>query len=323
MNVHLIMVICMKTSISGLLLVGLCYFLVGSSYPIAQAAMNSIPTWIFTCITFLIATVFLVPISIKADHTNWFKLTKKDWFGLSILSLLGAVIYTVLLLYGMSSSSAVTASIITSIAPAMVLILSGFILKEKLTFAKSISIGLAIISVIVMTSPDGSSQQHSTILGITLLMLSTLSNALNIVLSKVLATTIKPLTLATGVCITGTIFSAPMAIHELNHYSISAINGKELVVMLYYGIFVWAIAYICFFKGINKVSAASAGMCAAIVPVASMIISSLFYDYHIKETDVIATIIIILSIMAAEANLKLFTKKETTPKFLSEMNMEE
>lgn len=294
----------MIQQLAGLLSVAMCFILVGSSYPIAQEAMNSIPTWTFTLITFIIGFLFLLPLSLKSEKTNWFAISKRDWLIVCVLSLLGAVLYTVFLLYGLPSTTAVTASVVTSASPAVVLLLSVVFFREKLKVNAVISVALAVISVIIMTLPSAQGASGNSMTGLVFLCLSTLANSLNIIIANKMAPGIKPMTMAAGVCLTGAIFSIPMSVHELQSFSLSQISGHDMGIMVYYGIFVWALPYFLFFKGINKISATSAGMCVALTPVASMLCAVIGFGQSISHTDLIATAVIILSVFASEMTFK-------------------
>lgn len=294
----------MLSKFSGLMYVALCFIIVGSSYPIAREAMDSIPTWTFTCITFLIGFLFLLPFTLYKDKTNWFRISLRDWGITCVLSLLGAVLYMVLLFYGLSSTTALTASIITSTAPAVVLVISVCFLREKLKINAALSVTLAVVSVVIMTLPNGQSGGHNTLLGLMFLSLSTLANALNIIIANRVRPTIRPLTISAGVCLTGAIFSLPMALSELQHYHLSDITSSQWEIIIYYGVVVWALSYIVFFMGVHKISAATAGMCVALIPVASMLCSVMFYHDHVRARDLIATLIIVLSVVLSEVRFK-------------------
>lgn len=299
----------MSDRIRGLIYVAMCCILVGSSYPIAKEAMDSIPTWTFTCITFLVAIVCLFPLSTGYEKTRWTSVSKKDWLFVSIISLLGAVLYTVFLLYGIPSTSAVSASVISSTTPAVVLVLSILIFKEKFRLNVGISVALAVISVVVMTLSGASGPGSSTLGGVVFLCLSTLSNSLNILFANKLTTSLKPLSLATGVCITGAIFSLPMCLIELKSYNLSLVTAHQLGIIVYYGVFVLALPYIFFFRGINKISASSAGMCVALIPVASLVASVVIYGDKVRMSDAVATLVIIFSVVFSEINIKGIFKK--------------
>lgn len=300
----------MFSKISGLMSVALCFILVGSSYPVAKEAMDSIPTWIFTCITFAIGFLFLLPLTLVKDKTNWLRIGAKDWLIVSVLSLLGAVLYTVFLLYGLPSTTALTASVITSAAPAVVLLITVLFFKEKIMINTAVSVLLAVMSVVIMTLPGSTDAGRNTFIGLLFLSLSTLANALNIIIANKIQSSLKPLTMAAGVCLTGMIFSLPLALHELQRYQLSSITHSQGMTLFYYGVFVWALPYIFFFKGVNKISAASAGMCVALIPVASMLCSVIVFGDSIKSRDLIATCVIILSVVLSEVSINVFFKKK-------------
>lgn len=291
----------MFKALIGTISVAACYLLVGSSYPIAKEAMNAIPLWTFTCVTFLIGYLALLPVTLLRDKTNWFRIPLKGWGAISLQSLFGAVLYTVFLLYGFASTSAVTASVLSSVAPAAVLALSYLFLKEKLTSSKLLSVVLAIAGVVVMTLPS-SGGGHTSTSGFLFLSLSTLSTAICIVAAKRLSQTLPPMTLAAGVCLTGTLFTLPMALSELGQVHLGTLHDN-VGVLIYYGIFVWALPYICFFFGIDKVRASVAGMCVALIPVASSMTAVMFYGESLSGLDIAAMLAIMLSIVLSEVDI--------------------
>lgn len=224
----------------GYLNVLMCYLLVGISYPIAAESMNSIPVWTFIAITFAVGFVFLYVIGRMTNAPAIFSLPIKTWAIISVQSLLGAVLYTAFLLYGFEYSNAISASIFTSIAPAVVLALSYFILKERLSSRKGFAIALAIAGVLVLTIPSSNSEGSNSFYGIILLALSTLSTSGCVVAAKKYDVQLPALTMATGVCFTGLLFTTPlMFLLEVQDIDISTIfNGKNTLTMIYYGVLV-------------------------------------------------------------------------------------
>ncbi|MDC0610696.1 DMT family transporter [Vibrio sp.] len=287
----------------GYINVIMCYLLVGISYPIAADSMNAIPVWTFIAITFAIGFVFLYIIGRATGAPAIFSLSIKTWAIISLQSLLGAVLYTAFLLFGFEYSSAISASIFTSIAPAVVLTLSYFILKEKLSFKKGIAIGLAIAGVLVLTIPTTESSGSSSIYGILLLALSTLSTSGCVIAAKKYDVQLPALTMATGVCFTGLIFTAPlMFILESNSFDITTLfDTKNTLTMIYYGILVWAVPYFCFFNGVTKIPASATGMAFAVIPVASTFFSILFFNQSLSMTDGIALLMVTASILLSES----------------------
>lgn len=285
----------------GYIYVLLCYILVGISYPIAKGAMAQIPIWLFTSMTFAIGFLLLFPAVTLADKTSLHKIGLRAWLAISIQSLLGAVLYTVFLLYGFDSATAIVASVFSSLAPAAVLTLSSIFLKERLSLRKTLAIVLAIAGVLVLTLPGADGAGENTMTGILFLLLSTLSTAGCVVCANKLDVDLPPATMAAGVCLTGTLFTLPMAIIQgvaFDWHQLTIANGW---VMVYYGALVWAVPYVLFFKGVTRIPASATGMAVAVIPLAASFFSILFYGEHLHVTDCIALALVTLSIIAAEA----------------------
>lgn len=287
----------------GYLSVLMCYLLVGISYPIAAESMNSMPVWTFIAITFAIGFVFLYIIGRATKAPAIFSLSLKTWAIISLQSLLGAVLYTAFLLYGFEYSNAISASIFTSIAPAVVLALSYFFLKEKLSSRKGIAILFAIAGVLVLTIPSSDTSGSTSFYGIILLALSTLSTSGCVIAAKKYDVELPALTMATGVCFTGMLFTAPlMFLLESKNIELSLLfDSKNTLTMIYYGILVWAVPYFCFFSGVTKIPASATGMAFAIIPVASTFFSIIFFDQSLTLTDGIALLMVTGSIVLSES----------------------
>lgn len=285
----------------GYIYVLLCYFLIGISYPIAKNAMTEIPIWIFTAVTFLTAFMMLYPFVRIVDKIKLSRIGPKVWLAVSVQSLLGAVLYTVFLLYGFESATAIMASVFTSLAPAAVLTLSSIFLKEKLSVRKVLAIILAVAGVLVLTLPTADGSGQNTWLGILFLLLSTLSTAGSVIAANKLNVNLPPATMAAGVCLTGLIFSLPMAISQSTTFDWQSLSASNVTVMIYYAAMVWALPYAFFFMGVTKIPASASGMAIAVIPLAASFFAIAFFGEKIRITDCIALALVTLSIFAAEA----------------------
>lgn len=285
----------------GYVYVLLCYALIGISYPIAKDAMTEVPIWIFTAITFALSFAMLYPVVRIFDKIALSKIGVHAWIAISVQSLLGAVLYTVFLLYGFSSATAIVASVFTSLAPAAVLTLSSIFLKERLSVRKFIAIVLAVGGVLVLTIPASDTSGQNTLIGIVFLLLSTISSAGCVIAAKTLDVQLPPATMAAGVCLTGTLFTLPMAILQGFSFNWHQLTAGSAGVMIYYAALVWAVPYVLFFMGVTKIPASATGMAFAMVPLSASFFSILFYGEQLHTTDCIALVLVTLSIFAAEA----------------------
>lgn len=115
----------------GYLFVIVCQVIVGSSYPIAKAAIDTIPAWILACVTLAIASIILLPIASIVEKTKWTKFGLVNWYKVGVQSLCACVLYTVFLFFALSHASATVAGIFNGLSPALVFILAPFLVKER------------------------------------------------------------------------------------------------------------------------------------------------------------------------------------------------
>lgn len=285
----------------GYVYVLLCYLLIGISYPIAKDAMNQIPIWIFTAITFAMAFVMLYPFVRLVDKVRLSRIGPKVWLAVSVQSLLGGVLYTVFLLYGFASATAIMASVFSSLAPAAVLTLSSLLLKERLSVRKVVAIVMAVAGVLVLTLPSADTSGHSTWTGMVFLLLSTLSTAGGVIAANKLNVNLPAATMAAGVCLTGTLFTLPMAISQGITFDWHSLSPANVWVMVYYAALVWAVPYAFFFMGVTKIPASATGMAIAVIPLAASFFAIAFFGEKMHLTDGLALLLVTLSIIAAES----------------------
>ncbi|QKZ04239.1 DMT family transporter [Pseudomonas eucalypticola] len=289
----------------GYVYVLICYALIGVSYPIAKNVMDQIPTWFFTCATMGIGALLLLPFSLKFDRGVLANLSFRDWVTICIQSLLGSVLYTIFLLYGMTSSTAVMASIFTSITPVFVVILSAVFLGEALSLRKLAAIAMAIAGVMLLTMPTSDASGANTGIGVLLLLLSSLSSGFYVIAAKKLNVSMPPATTAFGVCATGTIFTFPMAIAESRTIDFAAImTVGNATTVLVYALFSWAIASWLFFAGVTRIPASATGMAFAVTPLTATFFSTVFLGESLSVYSCTALVMVVASIFLVESNGK-------------------
>ncbi|MFT8373588.1 MAG: DMT family transporter [Liquorilactobacillus satsumensis] len=277
--------------------------LFGISIPIVQVSVATIPVWLFTAMTFGIACIVMVPL---ARHVDGIKLTdigRKNMVGILMSSLLGVVLYTLFLLYGLKYSSAVSVAVINSLTPAVTLILSFFILRESLIWQKVLAIGFAVASVLVM-NVNGASSHGGNIIGLLLMILAVVCVSLFFIYANRFSVELPPFTLTAGLFTISFIITLPIGIYQAFSFNWSVMNFSLWAQVFYYGIGAILLPYLLTYIGITQVPASFAGISMAVVPVASTLVAVLFYHTALKVADVLALILVIISIVVSEARRK-------------------
>ena len=184
----------------ALLLVNILY---GASHVLAKGVMPG----------FLSPTVFILFRVVGATALFWLvliltkrsKIERKDFPLIALCGLFGVAINQLFFFHGLNLSSAFNSGIIMALNPIMVVILSFFLLKERLTAFKITGITLGATGAILLTL-KASTHMGDSRLGDLFLFLNALSYAIYLVLAKPLMKKYSPIQVITWVFTFGLFF---------------------------------------------------------------------------------------------------------------------
>ena len=216
---------------SALLIVALLY---GANYSIAKVAM---PTYIgpfgiiFIRVIFGTLLFFIFDLLIGGEKIKY----KRDYLRLAGLSLIGITINQLMFFKGLNLTTPISASVIMTSSPIIVLIASYFILKERITINKMLGIALGATGAILMIGIDGFSLSSDTFLGNFFVLINAISFSTYLVLVKPLMMRYKPLTIIKWVFFFGMIVVIPIGLKEfllVDWYSFPAEAWYSLLYIL-------------------------------------------------------------------------------------------
>ncbi|SFA52247.1 Uncharacterized membrane protein [Parageobacillus thermantarcticus] len=105
------------------------------------------PLWL-TFIRWLVALLFLLPISYFLERPRYGEIIKQFWLPLIISGVLGIIGYNLLLYGALEYTSPMNAAIVNSLNPAIIVILSFFLLKERITFVNAAGFIISLVGVL-------------------------------------------------------------------------------------------------------------------------------------------------------------------------------
>ncbi len=173
-----------KAKIQGHIAMLVTSLIFGVNIPISK---NLMPDWMsplgltYSRFAFGAMAFWLLSLFLKSE-----KVTRKDMGILFVGSLLGVGINQAAFIFGLQHTSATNASIVITITPILAMIISFFILKEPITFKKAggVIIGLAGVLSMILTSEVSASGREASLIGDFLCILSSLSYAFFLVLTR-------------------------------------------------------------------------------------------------------------------------------------------
>lgn len=177
--------------------------LYGASHVIAKGVMPN----------YLTPNVFILFRAAGATLLFWLvkgfmvreKVERSDLFLLAASGLFGVTVNQLCFFHGLNLSSSINSGIIMTVNPILVVILSFFILKEGITWRKSVGIAVGATGAVMLTLTAGTAGGDS-IIGDLFLFINAASYAVYLVIAKPLMKKYGPLTVITYVFTFGLIF---------------------------------------------------------------------------------------------------------------------
>ena len=206
---------------------------------------------------------------------------RKDFPLIALCGLFGVAINQLFFFHGLNLSSAINSGIIMALNPIMVVILSFFLFKERLTSLKITGITLGAVGAILLTL-KASSHVGDSRLGDLFLFLNALSYAIYLVLAKPLMKKYSPIQVITWVFTFGLIFVLlfPPTLIELSQTNFQRISTEIWWKIAYVVIGVTFFTYLLTIFGLKYLSATVSSAYIYTQPVMVMLFTFLFASIH-------------------------------------------
>jgi drug/metabolite transporter (DMT)-like permease len=227
--------------------------LYGASHILAKGVMPSYltPSVFILFRVFGAAILFWMILSVSRN----FKIERKDWMRLVGCGLFGVTVNQLFFFHGLNLSSSVNSGIIMAFNPIMVVILSGFALKEKITPIRLTGILIGAAGAVLLTL-TGEKTVSETSLGDLYLLINSFSYAVYLVLAKPLMQKYSPLLVITWVFTIGLVFLFlyPPVLTEFYATNFNSIPSDVWVKIVYVVVGVTFLTYLLTMFGLKYLS---------------------------------------------------------------------
>tara|TARA_R110001583_G_scaffold88622_3_gene229656 strand:+ start:57 stop:950 length:894 start_codon:yes stop_codon:yes gene_type:complete len=280
-------------AIFALFMVQLLY---GLNYTIAKTVMNEnfIKPFGFVLLRVIGATILFWILSLFVPKE---KIERKDYLKLMVASLFGVVINMLFFFKGLEYTSPIHASSIMTIIPIIILILSAYILKEKVTKLKIAGVILGLAGALVLTLYGKSSRVGDNIpLGNLLVFLNAVSYSIYIILIKKLTAKYHPFTFIKWLFLFGLIILTPFGYSELQEVKWHTFTPYTTFSVLFVVIGATFGTYLLNPLALNKLKASTVGIFIYLQPAIAALFALAMGADFIDTIKITAMIIIFLGV---------------------------
>lgn len=303
----------MKKNFIAYLQLSLGMFFAGSTVVVSKSIVM-LPIAISQVISLICAVIVLFPAAyIKEGRLEDFKAVKQDMVLMFMQAVTGLFLFRILIILGLRYTSAVAASIVTSMTPAVLAVLAVIFLREKLNNKAVTAVFLCMAGMILInlgSISDTAAKASASLAGSGLIFLAVVGEALFTIFRKKQSFQDKPITVSAIIMLFALLLFLPGALVELQAFNLSQLAPKNVLALIYYGLFGSAAAYICWFSGIGKVNASTAAGFSGVMPLSSVLLSVLFLREKVTWQHMVGMTITLIGIYNM---MSIDLKKEKNP----------
>lgn len=273
----------------------LAAFLWGGSFVGTKIALENISPLTLVFLRYLIGGFIVL---IAAKFIRFQRIEKNDLKWLILLCIFEPGLYFLFETYGIKETDPTIAALIIALIPVFVLIIAASFKIESINLTKILGIILSIagVSVISIFENSTDSTTGSTIRGIILVFMATITASSFTVLLSRLAKKYSSFTLASFQVIFTIIFYLPLAIYENSPSFSIQLTSRPLLALIYLGVFPTFFAYLLYAKGLSKIEGSIASLFTNLIPIFTAIISTLLLNTSPTIYTLIGGILIIMGV---------------------------
>lgn len=229
-------------------------------------------------------------------YHNFMSLTSKDKLLLFFQAACGGFLFNVFILYGMKTTSATNAGIISSITPIMIFILAAIFLREKITSQKVLAIIVVVAGLVVLNMGNTSGSMEGALIGNLLVLLAVIPEALFTILSKSVGKKISEMEAVILVNLFNFILFIPFALFSLKDFHPTHIGANIYWQVLLYGITGGIMFFLLWYRGLTKINANTAALFTGVMPVSTTLLAFIFLNEPISNSAIVGMILVIIAI---------------------------
>lgn len=248
----------------------------GSGFIAGKFAVESFEPTTVAFLRFFGAMILLFPIMWLLEKNrppiNW-----KDWGMFALLGLTGIAIYNVCFFLASKHAPVIKSSLFIAANPVLIILLSGFFLKEIITKRHITGMVFALIGVFIIISNGdfryffqmGFQPIDFVLLG------AVISWALYSVLGKIVLKKFSSIVSTTYAVFFGTLFLFPFALFETSWSDVQSATFNAWISIGHLSVVVTVISFIMYYQGIKQVGAAKASIFINVMPLSAVIMATI------------------------------------------------
>ncbi|WP_449354077.1 DMT family transporter [Virgibacillus natechei] len=271
------------------MLLTFCVMVWGSNFVFGKILVQDFSPTLLTSLRLFFIVLFLIGISCYKKHLK--RIKKAELLAIISLGVVGVFVNQWSFFMGLQTADPTTSALILATAPILTGFLAATFLKEKITIRMLLGSIVAIIGIYFVVT-GGSLSSISVDIGLLWIVLTMITFAIMIILTRVLSQRIDPLTITLYSNIVGFVVSIPFVFLLDNPLRVS-VGVSDWAFLIGTAIIVHGVATLIWNSNIRYVDASKASILSNLEPFVAMIMGLILLYKPITSVEIIGSLFIV------------------------------
>lgn len=234
------------------------------------------------------------------------KVARRDWLRMIGCAFFGMVLNMTMFFKGLSLSTPINSSVVITIAPVLLLILSAVFLKEKITWLKSVGIGLALTGALLLVLFGLRTQTNAPNipLGNLLFMVNAASYSVYLIMVKPLVAKYNSITLMKFFFLFAVAMNLPIGFSEFSQVDWLQLSFDSILKMIFVVVGTTVLTYLFNIYALKQLSPSTIGAFMYLQPLVAALFAILVGSDSLTPLRLLAAAFIFLGVFLSTRKKK-------------------
>ncbi len=269
----------------------------GASFIATKIAVGEISPVSVVWLRFAMGIPFIGAAVVLRKQFAWPK--PREWGYFALLGFIGITFHQWLQSNGLQTAQATTTAWIVSTAPVFIALLAWMVLKERITLAQGLGVGVALGGVIVVVSKGNLGNFFAGqfgVIGDFLIFISAINWAVFSILSRRGLKEHPSTRMTFWVMTIGWLFTSAAFFTQNGLAEIPQLDSRGWTAMIFLGIFTTGLAYIAWFDALASLPATQTGAFLYIEPLTSLVVASIILGEPVTWASLLGGAVILFGV---------------------------
>ena len=266
-----------------------------ATWPIVgKLALRTLPA--VALVGFRVAGASLVLIVLARVSGNLLPIERHDWPLLFVSSALGLILNQWLFVKGLSITTAINATLLSTSIPVSTLVIGMFLGTDRTTWRRMLGIALAAAGVLYLIGPGRSDFSAATRIGDLLIVANSFCYGTYIAVSKDLVRKYNALTVITWIFIVGSVATIPPGLISLIQVPLSNVSWKVWIEVAYIIVLPTAITYYLNAWALARVPPSTVAVYIYLQPLIAFVVAPIVLGETLGARALISSLLIFVGV---------------------------